>query len=105
MSDDPINLDEHRGMAAQKATDLRRLLSGVQAEQSAAKARQQEFEEHLATVPATSPQEAVIKAKYLVQLFAETREGTDPRRARLIARSLEELDQFFKLGALTDSTT
>ena len=30
MTDKTIELDEHRGMAAQKATDLRRLLAGSQ---------------------------------------------------------------------------
>ncbi len=97
MNDDPIPLDQHRGMAAQKATDLRRQLSTVQAEQTAVKARQKEFEKLLETVPAQSQQEAVIKARYLVQLYAETREGSDPARARLIAQSLKELDQLFNL--------
>jgi hypothetical protein len=31
MTDKPVKLDEHRGMAAQKATDLRRLLTEVAA--------------------------------------------------------------------------
>ena len=31
MTDKPVDLDKHRGMAAQKATDLRRLLSEVEA--------------------------------------------------------------------------
>ena len=30
MTDKPIDLDQHRGMAAQKATDLRRLLAEVE---------------------------------------------------------------------------
>jgi hypothetical protein len=103
MSDDPIDLDKHRGMAAQKATDLRRQLQNVQADQVALRTRQLEFEEYLETVPAKTQQDAVLKAKYLVQLYADTREGTEPRRARLIARSLEELDRLFSLtGPFTD---
>jgi hypothetical protein len=31
MTDPPITLDRHRGMAAQKATDIRRLLAEVEA--------------------------------------------------------------------------
>jgi hypothetical protein len=31
MTDKTIDLDQHRGMAAQKATDLRRLLAEVEA--------------------------------------------------------------------------
>ncbi len=39
MVDHPTNLDAHRGMAAQKATDLRRLRSEVEADQAALHAR------------------------------------------------------------------
>jgi hypothetical protein len=28
MNDNPVDLDKHRGMAAQKATDIRRVLAG-----------------------------------------------------------------------------
>jgi len=31
MSEPPIDLDKHRGMAAQKATDIRRVLADVEA--------------------------------------------------------------------------
>jgi hypothetical protein len=31
MTDNPVDLDKHRGMAAQKATDLRRALAEVEA--------------------------------------------------------------------------
>src|SRR5260370_35614772 len=48
MTDKTIDLDEHRGMAAQKATDLRRLLANVEADQSALRLRQDELEAHLA---------------------------------------------------------
>ncbi len=30
MSDEPFDLDKHRGMAAQKATDIRRILAEVE---------------------------------------------------------------------------
>ncbi len=52
MTDRTIDLDVHRGMAAQKATELRRLLVGVQADQAALKARQDALEEMLAALPA-----------------------------------------------------
>jgi hypothetical protein len=29
VSDEPLDLDKHRGMAAQKATDIRRILADV----------------------------------------------------------------------------
>jgi hypothetical protein len=31
MNDDPVDLDKHRDMAAQKATDIRRVLADVEA--------------------------------------------------------------------------
>jgi hypothetical protein len=31
MNDNPVDLDKHRGMAAQKATDIRRVLADVEA--------------------------------------------------------------------------
>lgn len=102
MNDNPIDLDKHRGMHAQKETEIRRRLSEVQAHQAALKIRQKEFEEFIESTPATSQQEAVTKAKYLIQLFATTQEGTDPRRARLIERSLEELDRLFKAPPALD---
>lgn len=97
MNDDPISLDERRGLAAQKETDIRRRLSEVQSDQAALKVRQKEFEDYLESVPAQSQQEAVIKAKYFLELYAATPEGSDPRRARLVASSLEELDRLFNL--------
>jgi hypothetical protein len=53
MADDPTNLDARRGMAAPKATDLRRLRSEVEADQAALSARQAVLEELLAAAPAT----------------------------------------------------
>jgi hypothetical protein len=43
MTDKAIELDEHRGMAAQKATDLRRLLADVEANEAALRLRQDEW--------------------------------------------------------------
>lgn len=84
-------------MAAQKGTEIRRRLAEVRADQAALKARQGEFEDFLESTPADSQQEAVIRAKYLIELYAATTEGGDPRRARLITRSLDELDRLFNL--------
>ena len=99
MTDRTIDLDEHRGMAAQKATELRRLLVGVQADQAALKARQDALEEMLAALPAAGWPEAVEKARYLLTLFAETPAAEDPRRQRLIADVLADFERL-----LGDST-
>jgi hypothetical protein len=49
MTDKTIDLDQHRGMAAQKATELRRLLAGVEANEKELRVRQDELEAHFPT--------------------------------------------------------
>ncbi len=92
MADHPTNLDAHRGMAAQKATDLRRLRSEVEADQAALRARQAELEELLVAAPATDWHEAVEKIRYLLGLFAQSLDASDLRRRKLIARVLADFD-------------
>ena len=46
MTDKTIDLDLHRGMAAQKATELRRLLADVETDQNALRVRQEELKSH-----------------------------------------------------------
>lgn len=82
----PVQLDEHRGMAAQKSTEVRRRNHEVEADQAALRSRQEEFERHAVAAPSTTWLEAAEKAQYLIQLFAATPEGRDPRRQELIAR-------------------
>ena len=91
MADDPVDLDEHRGMAARKATEIRRRHSEVQADQAALRQRQAEFEAFLVAAPATTWAEAAAKARYLIQLFAATQEGQDARHQKLIASVLDDL--------------
>ena len=79
MTDKTIDLDQHRGMAAQKATDLRRLMANVEADQSALRLRQDELEAHLLAAPAANCREAAEKARYLPTLFAATLTSQDPR--------------------------
>jgi hypothetical protein len=50
MTDKTIDLDEHRGMAAQKATQLRRSLAEVAANEKALRRQQEELETQL-TIP------------------------------------------------------
>jgi hypothetical protein len=93
MTDKPIDLDRHRGMAAQKATDLRRLLAEVQANENTLRLRQDELEAHLIAAPAANWLEASEKARYLLNLFAATLAAQDPRRQKLIAAVLADLDR------------
>jgi hypothetical protein len=93
MTDDPIALDEHRGMAAQKATEIRRRLSEVEADQAALRDRQRELERFLAAAPAATWPEAAENARYLIGLLAGTPAAQDRRHRELIARVLEDLDR------------
>ena len=90
MTDKTIDLDRHRGMAAQKATDLRRLLANVEANEKELRLRQDELEEHLIAAPAADWHDAADKARYLVNLFAATLVAQDPRRQQLIAAVLAD---------------
>lgn len=95
MSDDPIVLDAHRGMAAQKATEIRRRLTEVKADQAALRDRQAELEKIFAATPVLTWDEAAEKARYLLELFAASPAGQDPRRQRLIE---SVLDAFTRLS-------
>ncbi len=90
MTDKTIDLDQHRGMAAQKATELRRLLADVETDQKALRLRQDELESHLLASPAVNWHEAAEKARYLLNLFAASLTGEDPRRQKLIAAVLAD---------------
>jgi len=92
MTDKSIDLDQHRGMAAQKATDLRRLVGEVVANQKALRLRQDELESQLLAAPAANWPEAAEKARYLLNLYASTPAAEDPRRQRLITAVLEDFE-------------
>jgi hypothetical protein len=93
MTDKPIDLDQHRGMAAQKATDLRRLLAEVEANEQALRQRQAELEEHLVAAPAANWHEVSEKARYLLKLFAASLAAQDPRKQKLIAAVLSDFER------------
>jgi hypothetical protein len=93
MTDKTIDLDRHRGMAAQKATEVRRLLAEVQANETDLRRRRDELEAHLLAAPAASWQEAAEKARYLLSLFADTIAAQDPRRQKLIAAVLVDFER------------
>ena len=91
MTDRPIKLDEHRGMAAQKATDIRRMVADVEANAETLRQRQEELEIQLLAGPAENWRDAGQKARYLLNLFAATPAADDPRRRKLIAAVLDDL--------------
>ena len=90
MTDQPITLDDRRGMAAQKTTEIRRLLAEVEANEQSLRARQEELEMQLVAAPAATWFEVAEKARYLLGLFAATPVAQDPRRKMLIENVLED---------------
>jgi len=96
MTDRPITLDRHRGMAAQKATEIRRLMAEVEANEKSLRDRQEELEAQLVAAPAATWPEAAEKARYLLGLFASTAIAQDARRKMLVANVLED---FVRLSA------
>jgi hypothetical protein len=84
-------------MAAQKATELRRLVAEVEANEKSLRDRQEELEKQLVATPAATWPEAAEKARYLLGLLASTAIAQDPRRRMLIANVLED---FVRLSEL-----
>src|SRR5215510_10383403 len=93
MTEKTIDLDQHRGMAAQKATQLRRLLADVEANERALRGRRDELEAQLLAAPAENWHEAADKARYLLTLFAATADAQDPRRQTLIKAVLADFSR------------
>ena len=62
MTDKPVDLDQHRGMAAQKATELCRLLAEVAANEQALRETQDQLEAQLIAAPASTWEEAADMA-------------------------------------------
>ena len=90
MNDDPVDLDKHRGMAAQKATDIRRVLADVEANAKLLRDRQGAVEVQLLEVPATSWAEAAAKARYVLNLYASELAPADTRHRDLVAAVLAD---------------
>ena len=90
MTDKPIDLDQHRGMSAQKATGLRRMMAEVEANERSLRRRQDELETQLLAAPAANWHDAAEKARYLLNLFSSSLTAQDPRRQKLIAAVLAD---------------
>jgi hypothetical protein len=90
MTDKPVDLDKHRGMAAQKATDIRRALAEVETHASELRERQSDIERQVVSVPASSWPDAAAKARYVLGLYANTLDRGDARHRELITAVLED---------------
>ena len=90
MTDKPLDLDKHRGMAAQKATDIRRVLADVESNARELRAQQGAVESQLLAAPATSWPEAAAKARYVLNLYAAGLAPDDTRHRDLVAAVLAD---------------
>ncbi|TPQ31045.1 hypothetical protein C2U70_25140 [Bradyrhizobium guangdongense] len=90
MTDKPVELDKHRGLAAQKATDLRRALAEVETNVRELREREAALEERLMTVPAASWPEAATKARYLLNLYAASLPAEDTRHRALVSALFDD---------------
>jgi hypothetical protein len=85
MGDEPLELDKHRGMAAQKATDIRRALVEIENNARQLRERQEALESQLIAVDAMSWPEAAAKAKYVLNLYAADLPPGDTHHRDLVA--------------------
>ena len=90
MNDNPVDLDKHRGMAAQKATDIRRALTEVENNARDLRDRQAHLENQLLTVSAASWPEAAAKARYILNLYAAGLAPDDSQHRDLVAAVLAD---------------
>jgi hypothetical protein len=90
MTEEPLDLDKHRGMTAQKATDLRRTLMEVENNARELRDRQAHLEGQLLSIPATSWPEAAAKARYILNLYAAGLSPEDARHRDLVTAILDD---------------
>jgi hypothetical protein len=93
MTDDVIDLDKHRGMASQAATDSRRLLADVEANERDLRLQRDALESQLLATPAADWREAAVKARFILGLYATTLGDGDTRRRALVAAVLADFER------------
>jgi hypothetical protein len=91
MSDEPVELDSHRGMAAQKATSLRRLLADAEAHAVVLRDQKLQIETELLAVPSASWSDVAAKTRYVLNLYSASLSAQDSHHRDLIASVLRDL--------------
>jgi hypothetical protein len=90
MSDKPLDLDKHRGMEAQKATDLRRTLVEIETHAKELRDRQTALENQLMSIVAETWPEAAAKARYVLNLYVASLSKEDTRHRNLVAAVIDD---------------
>jgi hypothetical protein len=95
-TDTPITLDKHRGMAAQKATELRRMQLDIKSNEKSLRERQDELQAALIATPAATWEAASEKAEYLITLLAGRADMRDPRLHKLMTAVFDDFARLTK---------
>ena len=90
MTDHTVDLDKHRGMAAQKATNIRRALAELEHNAKDLRERQAILENQLLSVPAASWPDAAAKARYVLNLYAAGMSPDDTHHRDLVEAIFED---------------
>jgi len=90
MTEQPLDLDKHRGLAAQKATDIRRILAEVENNARELRDRQAGLEKQLLSVSASSWPDAAAKARYVLNLYTAGLSLDDTHHRDLVAAVLAD---------------
>ena len=93
MTDKSIDLDQHRGSAAQKASDPCRLLAEVEANERALHLRQDELEFASGRGAGGRTGTKLPEGALSCTFFATTLAAQDPRRQKLIAAVLNDFER------------
>lgn len=98
MTKEPFDLDKHRGMNAQKATDLRRTLVEIENHARELRDRQTAIENQLLSLPAETWQEAAAKARYVLNLYLASLSTEDTRHRNLVAAIFDDFARLSRDG-------
>jgi len=98
MNDRPLDLDKHRGMAAQKATDMRSILADVENNARDLRDRQGLLESQLLSFRRRHWPEAAAKARYILTSYAAGLAPTDKRHRDLINVRAADFDRLCNEG-------
>lgn len=93
MSDDVIDLDKRRGMASQAATDSRRLLADVEANEEGLRQQRDALEAHLFATQAATWRQAAEKARFVLGLYAALLDTGDTQRRALVDAVLADFER------------
>ena len=93
MNEKPLDLDKFRGMAAQKATGIRRVLADVESNARDLRDRQGVVEQQLMSARSVSWPEAAAKARYVLNLYAAGLAASDTHHRDLVAAVLADFAQ------------